>query len=52
MRKKDPAAVKLGRKGGLAKVPKGFAMMSPERRIEIARKSAATRQQRARQHEV
>lgn len=25
-----------GRKGGLAKVPKGFAKMNPERRIEIA----------------
>lgn len=26
----------VGRKGGLAKVPKGFAKMSPERRREIA----------------
>lgn len=26
----------VGRKGGLARVPKGFAKMSPERRREIA----------------
>ncbi len=44
---KDPAAVALGRKGGLhggrAKVPKGFAKMSPERLAEVARKGARKR---------
>ena len=29
-----------GRKGGLAKVPKGFAKMNPERRREIAIKAS------------
>jgi hypothetical protein len=46
-KRKDPAAVKLGRRGGKiggkAKVPKGFAKMSPERRAEIARKAAEKR---------
>ena len=30
----------VGRKGGLARVPKGFAKMSPERRREIAIKAS------------
>lgn len=30
----------VGRKGGLARVPKGFAKMSPERRLEIAIKAS------------
>lgn len=30
----------VGRKGGLARVPKGFAKMSPERRREIATKAS------------
>ena len=38
---KNPNAVALGklggRKGGLAKVPKGIAMATPERRAEIGR---------------
>lgn len=42
-RRKDPAAVKLGRKGGRVKVPKGLAMMTPERRSEIARLGARAR---------
>jgi hypothetical protein len=42
-KRKDPAAVALGRRGGKAKVPKGFAKMSPTRRAEIARKAAAAR---------
>lgn len=41
--KKDPAAVKLGRKGGKAKVPKGFSTMDPERRSQIAKDAAAKR---------
>lgn len=32
-----------GRRGGLAKVPKGFAKMSEEKRKEIARKAANRR---------
>lgn len=32
-----------GRRGGLAKVPKGFSMMDEERRREISRKAAARR---------
>lgn len=32
-----------GRRGGLAKVPKGFAKMPEERRREIARKAANRR---------
>jgi hypothetical protein len=33
----------MGRKGGRAKVPKGPATLSPERRKEIAEKAAAAR---------
>lgn len=33
---KNPAAVALGRRGGKKKVPKGLAMLTPERRREIA----------------
>ena len=32
-----------GRRGGLAKVPKGFAKMSEEKRKEIAKKAANRR---------
>jgi hypothetical protein len=39
---KDPAAVSLGRKGGKARAEK----MSPERRVEIAKKAAAKRWQK------
>lgn len=35
MAKKSAAAVELGRKGGKAKVPKGFATMSDEERRKI-----------------
>jgi hypothetical protein len=41
---KDPNAVALGRKGGRARVPKGFSMLSPKQRREIARKGALARQ--------
>lgn len=34
-------------KGGMAKVPKGFATMSPEKRREAALKGAATRKAKA-----
>jgi hypothetical protein len=43
MAKKSSAAVELGRKGGLKKVPKGFSKMNPERRAEVAKKAAAAR---------
>lgn len=46
-KRKNPAAVALGRKGGKAKVPKGLAMMSPERRAEIAAKGLETRRENA-----
>jgi hypothetical protein len=42
-RKKNPAAVALGRLGGKAKVPKGMHLLPPERRTEIARKAAQAR---------
>lgn len=40
---KDPAAVALGRKGGLKGGKARAAALSPERRKEIAQKAAATR---------
>lgn len=41
--RKDPAAVSLGRRGGRARVPKGFSMMDPDRRAGIAKQAAAAR---------
>jgi hypothetical protein len=38
----------IGRKGGQAKVPKGVATLSPERRQEIAAKGVAARRAKAR----
>jgi hypothetical protein len=43
MNAKDPAAVLLGRRGGQAKVPKGFSMLSAEERSEVGKKAAAAR---------
>ncbi len=40
---KDPAAVDLGRRGGLKGGKARAAKLSKKRRIEIARKAAATR---------
>jgi hypothetical protein len=40
---KDPAAVALGRRGGLKGGAARSASMTPERRAEIAKKAAATR---------
>ena len=37
-KKKNPAAVVLGRLGGKVKAPKGFAKMDPGRLTEVARK--------------
>lgn len=45
-KKKDPAAVALGRKGGQAKVPKGFAKLTPEQRAEIARRGVEARKKK------
>ncbi len=43
MKKKNPHAVALGRKGGKAKVPKGFAKMDKKRLQELGRASAKKR---------
>lgn len=40
---KDPAAVALGRKGGLKGGAARAASMTPEQRAQIAKKAAATR---------
>lgn len=42
-KRKNPAAVALGRKGGKKKVPKGFSRMDPEKRAALGRKGAAKR---------
>lgn len=42
-KRKNPAAVALGRKGGKKKVAKGFSAMDPKRRSEIAKAAAAKR---------
>lgn len=42
---KDPAAVSLGRRGGLKGGKARAAAMTPEQRAEIARKAAAKRWQ-------
>ena len=41
--RKNPAAVALGRKGGLASAKVRMKKISPERRSEIARKAANAR---------
>ena len=43
MKKKNPAAVALGRLGGAARVSKGVGTLSPEERTERAREAAAAR---------
>ena len=42
-KRKNPAAVALGRKGGMKRVAKGFSKMDPKRRAEISRKAAEAR---------
>jgi len=42
-KRKNPAAVALGRKGGQKKVPKGVAVLSEEERRERARQAAQAR---------
>lgn len=39
-KQKDPAAVSLGRKGGLKRVPKGFATMDGDKALEIRQAGA------------
>ena len=43
IKKKNAAAVALGRLGGSKKVPKGLAQLSPEKRTAIAKQGAAKR---------
>jgi len=43
MARKNKAAAEIGRKGGRAKVPKGFSMMTPEERSANGKKGAAVR---------
>jgi hypothetical protein len=42
-KRKNPAAVALGRQGGKKKVPKGFSTLTPEQRTKVAKKAAAAR---------
>jgi len=42
-KKKNPAAVALGRLGGRARVPKGFARFDLKRRAEASRKGVEAR---------
>jgi hypothetical protein len=42
-RKKNPAAVALGRLGGRKRVPKGFSMLDEAQRKEMARQAARAR---------
>lgn len=42
-KRKNPAAVELGRLGGLKKVPKGVAVLSEKERSERARAAAQAR---------
>jgi hypothetical protein len=43
VKKKNAAAVELGRMGGQKKVPKGFSTMDPARRAEVGKKAAEKR---------
>lgn len=42
-KRKNAAAVALGRRGGKRKVPKGFSQMAPEKRSAAGKKGAAAR---------
>jgi len=42
-KRKNPAAVALGRLGGKAKVPKGTSVLSKKERVALAKKAAAAR---------
>ena len=47
MEKKNAAAVALGRRGGRAKVPKGFSALTEEERSANAKAGAAARWKKA-----
>jgi hypothetical protein len=47
LRRKDPHAVALGRRGGMKGGPARAAALSPQRRREIARRAALARWKRA-----
>jgi len=42
-KRKNSAAVALGRRGGMKRVPKGFSVLTTEQRKAIAKKAAAAR---------
>ena len=42
-KKKNAAAVALGRRGGKVKTPKGFAKMDPKRLAEVGRKGGLSK---------
>jgi len=42
-KRKNAAAVALGRRGGKKKVPKGFSSLSPEQRRKMGQAAAAAR---------
>lgn len=42
-KKKLAAAVEMGRRGGKARVPKGFSKLTDTERIEMAKKAVAAR---------
>jgi hypothetical protein len=46
-KKKNQAAVELGRLGGAKKVPKGTAMMSEEKKLEVAMAGVKARAKKA-----
>jgi hypothetical protein len=48
MKKRELTASEMGRKGGKAKVPKGFSMLTKEQRAEIAAKGVAARKAKKR----
>jgi general stress protein YciG len=45
-KRKNPAAVALGKLGGRKKVAKGFAMMDPERLRAVGAKGGAARREK------
>jgi hypothetical protein len=45
-KRKNPAAVALGRLGGKAKVPKGLARLSPAKRKEISQRGVEARKKK------
>ena len=50
-KKKNAAAVELGRLGGQKKVPKGFSALSPEEMSALAKKAVGTRWKNAKKKE-